>query len=175
MPEFLGSRGVPLKCERQLMYWFTPAQRFDPSAYPIGLWDDPERTVFATFPDLGSGVKIAIHHAGEEADPATLDRTPRAADEAAVRDLLERYVPAANGELREAAVCIYTNTPDDHFVIDYLDDERRVIVVSPCSGHGFKFASAVGEAAACLATDTRPPTDISLFTLERFRPQGISH
>jgi sarcosine oxidase len=168
MPELLALRRIPLKCERQLMYWFTPSRNFDPASYPIALWDDPEHCAFATFPDLGAGVKIAIHHAGEEADPETLDRTPRPADETAVRDLLRRYMPAANGELREASVCIYTNTPDEHFIIDYLEEDRRAVVVSPCSGHGFKFASAIGEAAACLATDAEPPADISLFALRRF-------
>jgi sarcosine oxidase len=115
-------------------------------------------------------VKIAIHHGGHPADPATLDRTPRPADERAVRERLARYVPSANGTIADALVCIYTNTPDGHFIIDYLDEARRVVIASPCSGHGFKFASAVGEAVASLAMDERPPVDLSPFLLRRFDP-----
>jgi sarcosine oxidase len=168
--EFVADHGLPLQGERQLMHWFTPrdAAGFEPTRCPIALWDDPGLPPFATFPDLGDGVKIAIHHGGSPADPDTLDRTPRPDDERAVRERLARYVPRANGALRDAAVCIYTNTPDQHFIIDTLDDARRVIVASPCSGHGFKFASALGEAVACLATDVSAPIDLSLFSASRF-------
>jgi sarcosine oxidase len=114
-------------------------------------------------------VKIAIHHGGETTNPHDVDRTPGAADEAAVRKLLARFLPAANGTLREAAACLYTNTPDRHFIIDYLDESRRVVLTSPCSGHGFKFASAVGEAVTALIVGESPPADISLFRLDRFR------
>jgi sarcosine oxidase len=169
MPDLL-SLGLPLNGERQTMYWFTPVpgSRFPPEDYPIALWDVPGMAAFATFPDLGDGVKIAVHHGGSQAHPDTMDRMPRPEDERAVRDRLARFVPLAHGTLREAAVCIYTNTPDRHFIIDFLDEARRVVVLSPCSGHGFKFGSAVGEAAACLATDAQPPVDLSLFALSRF-------
>jgi sarcosine oxidase len=171
MPQLLRGLDVPIECERQLMYWFVPVEPagFDPASCPIAIWDDPGRPAFATFPDLGDGVKFAIHHGGAPAEPDTLDRTSHPEDEEAARDCLARYVPAANGALKEAAVCIYTNAPDEHFIIDYLDDARRVLIVSACSGHGFKFGSAVGEAVACLATDTQPPVDLSPFALSRFR------
>jgi sarcosine oxidase len=170
MRGLLDTHPLPLVGERQLMYWFSPhdGAGFDPARCPIALWDDPGLPAFATFPDLGGGVKIAIHHGGTEADPETLDRTPRLEDERAVRERLARYVPSANGALREAAVCIYTNTPDSHFIIDHLDPSHRVVVASACSGHGFKFASAVGEAVACLATGAPPPVDLSLFSASRF-------
>jgi sarcosine oxidase len=175
MSELLEGCGPSLQGERQLMYWFTPRSPdgFDPARCPIALWDDPGQPPFATFPDLGDGVKVAIHHGGTPAEPESVDRTPRPADERAVRDRLARYVPAANGALADAAVCLYTNTPDGHFVIDYLDETRRAIVVSPCSGHGFKFASAVGDAVACLATDERPAVDLSPFALRRFGSRAV--
>lgn len=168
--ELLPESAVPLEVERQLMFWFDPMQSagFAPEECPIGLWDDPDGPAFATFPDLGEGVKIAIHHDGETTSVHDVDRTPRPADEAAARKLLARFLPAANGTLREAMVCLYTNTPDKHFIIDYLDESRRVVLASPCSGHGFKFASAVGEAVAALVADEPPPVDISLFRLDRF-------
>lgn len=168
-PELLEGYGVPLVCERQLMYWFEPLDHagFGTGECPIAVWDEGAGAAFATFPDFGDGVKIAIHHGGAATDPDTVDRTPRAEDEAAARDRLRRYVPAANGALRDAAVCLYTNTPDQHFIIDYLDEHRRVVLASPCSGHGFKFASAVGETVAHLVADEPPPVDIALFSLDR--------
>ena len=176
--ELLRERDVPLAVERQLMFWFDPVDSagFAPNDCPITLWDDPDGPAFYTFPDVGDGVKIAIHHGGATTNPHAVDRTPRAADEAAIRRLLARFVPAANGSLREAAVCLYTNTPDQHFIIDHLDESKRVVLVSACSGHGFKFASAVGEAVAALVAGEPPPVDISLFRLSRFgRPTVPPH
>jgi sarcosine oxidase len=168
--ELLREYEVPLEVERQSMFWFEPVDSagFAPEELPITMWDDPDGPAFYTFPDLGGGVKIAIHHGGETTSPRDVDRTPRAADEAAVRKLLARFLPAANGTLREAVVCLYTNTPDQHFIIDHLDASRRVVLASPCSGHGFKFASAVGEAITALVIDEPPPVDISLFRVDRF-------
>ncbi|HEX6251947.1 MAG TPA: FAD-dependent oxidoreductase, partial [Gemmatimonadaceae bacterium] len=147
---------------------------FAPADCPITVWDDPDGPAFYTFPDMGEGVKIAIHHGGGITNPRDVDRTPGTADEAAIRKLLARFVPAANGSLREAVVCLYTNTPDQHFIIDHLDAAKRVVLVSACSGHGFKFASAVGEAVAALVSGEVPPADISLFRLDRFGPAGAT-
>ena len=84
-----------------------------------------------------------------------------------MRRLVERYLPDAAGRLREARVCLYTNTPDHHFLIDVHPDHPHVIVASPCSGHGFKFASVIGEILADLATDGRRRFDLTPFTLSR--------
>jgi sarcosine oxidase len=67
-------------------------------------------------------------------------------------------------------VCLYTNTPDEHFIVDVHPDDDRVVLVSPCSGHGFKFAPAIGEAVADLCEGTRPSLDLSAFRLSRFPP-----
>jgi sarcosine oxidase len=162
---------VPLEVERQVMFWFDPVESagFAPEDCPIVVWDDPDGPAFYTFPDLGDGVKIAIHHGGTTTNPQEVDRIPGPPDEAAARTLLARFLPAGNGLLLDAAVCLYTNTPDGHFIIDRLDDDGRVVLASPCSGHGFKFASAVGEAVAALVTGEPPPVDISLFRLDRLR------
>ena len=76
-------------------------------------------------------------------------------------------MPDANGRLRDARVCLYTNTPDEHFVLDRHPAWPRVIVASPCSGHGFKFATAIGEALADLVTDGGARFDLSPFALAR--------
>jgi glycine/D-amino acid oxidase-like deaminating enzyme len=86
----------------------------------------------------------------------------------ALRGLALRWAPGAAGGIREASVCLYTNTPDGHFILDRHPAHREVVVASPCSGHGFKFAPAVGEILADLATDREPAFDISPFALRRF-------
>jgi len=92
------------------------------------------------------------------------------ADEiAAVRSLLQRFLPDGNGELLETAVCLYTNAPDDHFIIDRHPEHPAVIIASPCSGHGFKFSSAIGEILADLVTAGKSRFDLSPFAITRFR------
>jgi sarcosine oxidase len=76
--------------------------------------------------------------------------------------------PTLNGPLRASAVCLYTNTPDGDFLIDRSPLDSRVILASPCSGHGFKFAPAIAEALADLALDRQPALDLSPFALARF-------
>ena len=80
-----------------------------------------------------------------------------------MRGLLRRFLPQADGPLRSATVCLYTNTPDEHFWIDRHPAHPQVIIASPCSGHGFKFSSVIGEILADLATDGKSQFDLSLF------------
>jgi sarcosine oxidase len=89
-------------------------------------------------------------------------------DEAALRSAVRACFPLADGPLLRASVCLFTNTPDEHFIIDRLPDAPQVLVVSACSGHGFKFSSVVGEVVADLVTDGRTAHDLGLFRLGRF-------
>jgi glycine/D-amino acid oxidase-like deaminating enzyme len=173
LPNLFDSLGVllPLEIERQLSHWFHPAtnaDRFHPTRCPIGLWETRDGDVFATFPDDGHGVKCGAHHAGAATSPDSVDRTVSDAENEAARRVLERVMPGAGGRLRESRVCLYTNTPDRHFIIDWVDG-GRVLVVSPCSGHGFKFASSIGEIVCQLILDGRTWLDLSPFSLGRFR------
>jgi len=152
--------------ERQVLYWFAPTSgnaQFLPGQCPIHLWEWAPRRFFYGFPELGDGVKLAVHHAGETADPERLRREVDADEVAAMRALAARFVPAANGALRAAEVCMYTNTADEHFWIDRLPGQPRVLVASPCSGHGFKFASVIGELLADLLLAGATRFDIELF------------
>jgi sarcosine oxidase len=170
LPELVPELAGAFSVARQPLLWLDPRQPelFAPERFPIFVWEWEPGWAFYGFPDVGDGFKAAIHHHGERTTPDSADRELRPADEAAIRELVRRYVPAADGELREAAVCLYTNTPDEHFVIDYLPGDERVIVASPCSGHGFKFAPAIGEVLADLATGEQPRFDLSPFALGRF-------
>jgi sarcosine oxidase len=85
-----------------------------------------------------------------------------------IRAALAEHVPAANGALVDAKTCLYTVAPDGDFIIDRLPDAPQVVVASPCSGHGFKFAPAIGEILADLATTGATAHDISRFSIGRF-------
>ena len=164
LPQFLNGAPIPLSIERQMQHWFKPrdhAERFTPHDLPIALWEVPGR-LFYTLPDFGDGVKIAAHHDGEITDPQRVRRTISDDEDANARALLERYLPDAAGELCDRAVCLYTNTPDGHFLIDHHPMHHEVVVVSACSGHGFKFATAIGEIVAKVILG-EPYEEVSLF------------
>lgn len=165
MPELLGGAGGPLSVERQVQHWFTPASA-DAGRLPIFIRQVPEG-VFYALPPAGDEIKVAVHHAGAATTPATVDRTVSPGEIEQVRALLERYAPALAGPHRRAAVCLYTNARDGHFVIDYHPAHPAVVVASPCSGFGFKFASAVGEILADLLQDRRPAFDLAPFRIGR--------
>jgi len=172
LPNLRDSLGValPLEIERQLSHWFQPAatdDRYSASRCPIGLWEAEDNDVFATLPDEGHGVKCGTHHAGATTSPERVDRHVSDDENESARRLLEAVMPGAAGALLESRVCLYTNTPDRHFIIDWLKGQR-VLVVSPCSGHGFKFASAIGEIVSQLVLDGRSWLDLAPFSLSRF-------
>ena len=85
-----------------------------------------------------------------------------------VREFLEEYIPSANGKLLDSRVCVYTDTPDFDFLIDFYNDDENIIICSPCSGHGFKFAPAIGEICSELITKKRSNYDISISSTKRF-------
>jgi sarcosine oxidase len=173
LPDLRDSVGVtiPLEVERQLSHWFKPIddddQRYRAQRCPVGLWEMPDGDVFATLPDEGHGVKCGMHHAGATTSPDSVNRAVSKGENAVARELLETVMPGAGGDLMDARVCLYTNTPDRHFIIDWLQ-RGRILLLSPCSGHGFKFASAIGEIAAQMVLDDRAWLDLSPFSLDRF-------
>ena len=100
---------------------------------------------------------------GETTTPDTVKRVVTEAEVEDMRTLVRRFVPLADGPLRDASVCLYTNTPDEHFWIDRHPLHEQVLIASPCSGHGFKFASVIGEIIADSLVDGRSRFDLSLF------------
>jgi sarcosine oxidase len=165
--------GPPFVVERQQFHWFAPVPQvgpLGPDRYPVVLCEHRPGGLFVTLPDNGKGVKIDIHHEGRlGVDPDTVSRVTTPEEEAEVRALLARFFPAANGRLNGSSVCLYTNTPDRHFVVDRHPDDPAILVLSPCSGHGFKFASVMGEIAADLVLTGRSRFDLAPFSLRRFR------
>jgi sarcosine oxidase len=161
---------VAIRVTRQVLGWFAPREPalFSKDRFPAFLQQTTEG-IFYGFPDDGTGrVKVAKHHhADETVDPDRCDRVVSAADVAMIRSYLAAHLPAANGPLVAATTCLYTMTTDGDFIIDRLPDNQRVIVASPCSGHGFKFAPVIGEIIADLATTGATARDISRFSLDR--------
>ncbi|HSH94933.1 MAG TPA: N-methyl-L-tryptophan oxidase [Roseimicrobium sp.] len=156
---------LPFQVERQVQYWFEAKypDLFAPEDCPIQIWEYEPGKFFYAFPDLGHGVKIALHHEGEITDADTVRRTIDATETETMRKLLLRYLPTADGTLLTATACVYTNSPDGHFLIDRHPAHSQVLIASPCSGHGFKFSSVIGEVLADLATKGESCQDLNLF------------
>ena len=166
----LADLSLPLVIERQAFCLFEPAahaEHFHPDHCPINLWEYAPDRFFYGFPDLGQGVKAAIHHEGEFIDPETVKRTVAPEEVEHIRAFVRRFLPDANGELRHSTVCLYTNTPDSHFLIDFHPRHPQVLIVSPCSGHGFKFSSVMGEVLADLCLTGHSSFDLRPFQLNR--------
>jgi sarcosine oxidase len=165
----LSAIAVP---ERQVLGWFQPKrpESFALGAFPVSnLKSDLGH--FYQFPVWNvPGFKIGLyHHLHEQGAPETLSREPTPADEEALRRGVAEFFPDADGDVLALRTCMFTNTPDEHFIIDRLPGFEEVIVASPCSGHGFKFSSAIGEILADLATTRTSRFDLSLFSLNRFQ------
>lgn len=157
---------VALTLERQILFWFRAEapEQFKPEALPIFIWEYAPEQAFYGFPDVGNGVKVAQHHAGEAAGPGKARRAVTNEEFAQMQSLLRPFLP----ELREplhAETCIYTNTPNNHFLLDFHPAHERVLLASPCSGHGFKFSSVIGEVIAKVMGGGESGFDLSLFTL----------
>jgi sarcosine oxidase len=172
MPQLVPELAGTLTVLRQPIHWFVPAshrEEFSAARCPVTLWEYAPDRVFYTLPDFGDGVKAAVHYEGQSVDPDRVNRQTSPDEDGQVTDLLRRFMPHANGRLRESQVCLYTNTPDLHFIIDrHPAHGARVVVVSACSGHGFKFATAIGEIVADLVTERKPRFDLSMFRMSRF-------
>jgi sarcosine oxidase len=170
MPSLAPSLAPRLAVERQVLGWFdiepASATHFAPAAFPVFIVEQ-EGAQYYGFPQHGvPGFKIGrYHHLGERVDPDTVDRTVHPYDEAALRDAVSRWFPAANGPLLRSATCLFTNTADEHFIIDVHPAHPEVLLLSPCSGHGFKFASVIGEIAADLVASGTTAHDIGRFRL----------
>jgi sarcosine oxidase len=169
--EFLPDLGVSLRVEREVPCWFTPT--VDPASVgadrlPIWVLAEAGSAYYGIPHDPELGLKVSIHHWGTFVDPDTVDRTVGLADVERVRAFLRLRMPTADGPLANAQVCLYTNTPDDTFVIDRHPAAPGVAYASACSGYGFKFSPVIGEILADLVTDGRTDWPIDRFRGDRF-------
>lgn len=173
--QVLAKLNAPLTVMRQVLLWFGTSddRQFRRDRFPIYI-TDTQAGHFYGFPVIdGSGAKAAQHYGAPELlDPAAIDRTVTDADEQPVRAFLSSHLPGINGVRRRGQVCTYTLTPDRHFLIDQHPEHANVVFAAGFSGHGFKFASVVGEILADLAEKGRTDLPIGMLRLGRFRDGG---
>ncbi len=164
--------GVPLTVTRQPQVWVWPKQPdpFELGRMPVWIMEHRDGSNHYGFPMLpdGHGLKVATHvRPAPVADVESLDRTPRPADEAAVRPVLRDHIPAADGPLLSVRICMYTNSPDHHFIVDRHPRHAHVILACGFSGHGFKCATAIGESLAQMAIDGHATLPLAFLGLDR--------
>jgi len=167
----LAEVGVPLRVQRNVQVWFEPStQAYGLARFPVFLLDREglPAPVYG-FPDAGDGVKAAFHGLGATTEPDRLERSvDPARDIVPLAAVLDDWMPGAAGRVVDAKVCMYALTPDADFAIDLHPANGRVVVCGGFSGHGFKFASAIGEIAADLALEGGTSLDIGFLSLRRF-------
>jgi sarcosine oxidase len=157
---------------RQVLYWFAPhdPSAFAPGRFPIFIWTHgpSEQEHFYGFPVISEGVKLATEQFVETTDPDQVRREVSRTEITSMhaRHVRDRLLGVSDRCLR-AESCLYTVTPDFRFVIDEHPDSARVIVASPCSGHGFKHSAALGEAIAERVSTGRSALDLAPFSLAR--------
>ncbi len=170
----LAELELPLKVERQVLVWLEPPEPLElygDDRFPIFMFECADGRLMYGFPRLERGVKVAIHHEGRLYDtPEEVDRAVRREEIDATRASLAQLLPGlSTAAVRESATCIYTDTPDTHFLVDFHPLHPQLLLSSPCSGHGFKFSSAIGELQAELLLEgTSSRFDASAFGLSRF-------
>lgn len=141
---------------------------YDPTDMSVYFWATPEG-VFAGFPHFEhEGVKIMRHDAGEVCTPSTVRREVSHADVGEVARFADKYMPHANRGVRKSLVCLYTMTPDNHFIIDRHPGFRNLAYAAGFSGHGFKFAPVVGEILADLVLENETSYPIDFLSADRF-------
>jgi sarcosine oxidase len=157
--------------ERQVLIWTQPLrpEYFRLGAFPVFNMDVPEGRFYG-FPVYGvPGFKVGkYHHRCERVDPDRMDHGCHPEDEALLRVGIRRYFPDADGPALDMKACLFTNSPDEHFILDLHPEYPQVAMASACSGHGFKFCGVVGEIMADLVLDGRTRFDIDMFRLTRF-------
>ena len=167
IPELAGL-AVP---ERQVLAWLQPTRpdRFRPTTFPVFNLEVEEGRFYGFPSFLIPGFKFGkYHHRGERVDPDTVNRSPEPEDEELLRAFARRYFPEGEGPTLMLKACMFTNTPDRHFILDRHPAHPEVSIAAACSGHGYKFCSVIGEIMADLVQDERGRHDIEFFRLGRF-------
>jgi sarcosine oxidase len=175
LPETITQLGSIFKVHRQVLYWFDVCAAFNefvPGEFPVFIWEikgaDQGIYGFPAIDGPSGGFKIASEDYEGIVTPDSVSRTVSAEETAAMfESKVAPFFPRAKGQCVKSAVCLYTVTPDSAFVIDWLPSSERVIICSPCSGHGFKHSAAIGECIAELVSAGRTKLDLSAFRLGR--------
>ncbi len=171
MGRLLSELNLPLAVTRQKVIYLRAAQNsqiFEPDRFPV--WIDTTHNFYG-FPNDGvvHGIKIASHDHGAVVNPDDVDKTVDSKYIAEVLRIKAMRLPGLSDEVTYATTCLYTSTPDEHFIIDQVPNMPGVCLVSGCSGHGFKFTTLLGKIASEMATGTGHIRELSRFSLQRFQ------
>jgi sarcosine oxidase len=179
LPALLPQRAENFTVRRQVLYWFrlkpdAPLENYRPEKFPVYIWQLPARQAIYGFPWTGEGVptiKIATEQYDTSTSPQAIDRTVSEHETRAMYDeYVVPYFPGASPDCDRSSVCMYTCVDNARFIIDELPGEPRIIIASPCSGHGFKHSAAIGEALADVAINGKARAkkfDLSNFGMPR--------
>jgi sarcosine oxidase len=162
--------GLRIEVERQAMTWFRPHDvvEFRPERFPVFMRETPAGGGRFGIPAIdGDLVKVGIHHEGEPTDPDHIDRQVRDADKRKIEDFVAQALPGLEPRVVKAQVCMYSNTPDRHFLVGAVPGAERMTMLAGFSGHGFKFGAVLGDVAADLATAGETVYPIDLFSPAR--------
>lgn len=172
IPELLKGLDLPIQPIRKTIGWFQPMQdQLYNKNFPVFVFDTESDGHYYGFPDFdGSGVKLGRMDEGHNVDPNNVNREfgSYEEDEGDIRRFLENYMPKAAGKLLDGKVCMFSNTPDSDFIVDIHPQHRNVVLAGGFSGHGFKFASAIGSILSDLVLEGKTSLDISYLSLNRF-------
>ncbi len=166
---------LPLQPLRCVVAFFEPIgdrAAFAPDRFPVFVFETEPGDAIYGVPEVspGRGVKVGFHYRGTDVDPDRIDRTVADEEIDALREVLVERIPALAGKALDASVCMYTMTPDEHFIIGPLpNSDARVVVAAGFSGHGFKFTPVIGEALADLAIEARTDLPIDFLAPTRFK------
>ncbi len=169
----LTDLGLPLEVERQFVLWFS-ASRADfvtPDRMPVFIFDRRPGLETYGLPDFGEGVKVGAWAGKKATTPESADRELHEADAAPVRNFVHDSIAGVEAREREWMSCLMTMAPDHDFLIGRHPRYPSIVLVSACSGHGFKFASVVGEVVSRLVNQADPGFDLSAFDPGRFAPK----
>jgi len=166
---------VELKVTRQPIAWFEPAapQKFKLGRLPIWYMETTDGHGHYGLPmhDDRLGLKVALHHPGANVNPNEVSREFNPRDAAELQEFLANHLPDADGRLLHGCVCLYTYSPDSHFIVDRLPNSKRAFIAGGFSGHGFKFATVVGEIMADYVTTGETSLPAEFLRLKRFHSQ----
>lgn len=177
-PQVLSELDIPIRIERQVMYWFDQRAGADLSGLPVYISESSAGEQIYGFPAIdgpGGGAKVAFFRKGADCTPETIDRSVGDLEVQQMRERSGRLLPNLPGELLTAVTCMYSTTPDEHFVITRPDGFEHLTVACGFSGHGFKFVPVVGEILADLATTGSTDHPIALFDPARLVPYRPDH
>ncbi len=170
--KLLASLDLKLRVLRKVLMWYPTgdATTHADAGFPCYLFELPDAGIFYGFPAIDRrGLKAAEHSGGAPVDdPGAVNRGLHEQDRQPVKAFLRSHLPAAELPCREHAVCMYTMSPDEHFIVDRHPDHEQVAFAAGLSGHGFKFTPVLGAALADLAIDGKSDLPIGFLSLGRF-------